>query len=216
MTEKRPADHAASGSAGAPDRAPAAAPGAEPGAELDTPPAARAGGNLPGAEPAVAIVELEAVRVATVRAIVAPDDLPAFMADALGMVAIALDRCGIRPSGPPFARYYSMSADGLDVAAGFPVAEPFLGAGVVHPGVLPAGEAAVATHVGGFAGLEAAWQALRRAVDTLGRRRGKDPWEVFFVGPGSGVDESTWRTELVWPLEPAAATGEDTGAQART
>lgn len=154
------------------------------------------------AEPAVAIVELEAVRVATVRAVVAPDDLPAFMADALGMVVIALDQTGVRPAGPPFARYYSMGADGLDVAAGFPVAEPFLGAGVVHPGELPAGPAAVVTHVGGFAGLEAAWQALRRRIEELGRRRGEDPWEVYFVGPGSGVDEAAWRTELVWPLEP--------------
>jgi effector-binding domain-containing protein len=163
------------------------------------------GEPAPGGEPAVAIVELEPVRVATVRAIVAPDDLPAFMADALGMVVIALDQGGVRPAGPPFARYFAMSADGLDVAAGFPVAEPFLGAGVVHPGELPAGPAAVTTHVGGFDGLEAAWQALRRRIGELGRRRGQDPWEVYFVGPGSGVDESAWRTELVWPLEPEDA-----------
>lgn len=179
------------------------------------------GGTTPTTgESAVAIVELEAVRVATVRAIVALDDLPAFMADALGMVVLALDECGVRPAGPPFARYYSMSVDGLDVAAGFPVAEPFLGAGVVHPGELPAGPAAVATHVGGFGGLEAAWQALRRRIGELGRRRGEDPWEVYFVGPGSGVDEAAWRTELIWPLEPngttdpaAAARGEEPGPE---
>lgn len=160
------------------------------------------GEHPPGGDPPVVIVELEAVRVATVRSIVEPDDLPAFMADALGMVVLALDQAGIRPAGPPFARYFSMSADGLDVAAGFPVAEPFFGAEVVHPGELPAGPAAVATHVGGFDGLEAAWRALRRRIDELGRRRGENPWEVYFVGPGSGVDEAAWRTELIWPLEP--------------
>jgi effector-binding domain-containing protein len=151
---------------------------------------------------AVSIVELEAVRVATVRAIVDAEDVPAFMADALGMVAMALHDAGVRPAGPPFARYFSMSPEGLDVATGFPVAEPVPGGGVVHPGELPAGPAAVATHVGPFEGLEAAWTAFRTSIDELGRRRADDPWEVYFVGPGSGVDEAEWRTELVWPLEP--------------
>ena len=139
---------------------------------------------------AVSIVELEAVRVATVRAIVDAEDVPAFMADALGMVAIALQEAGVRPAGPPFARYSSMSPEGLDVATGYPIAEPFLGSGVVHPGELPAGPAAVTTHVGPFEGLEAAWTAFRTRIDELGRRRADDPWEVYFVGPGSGVDET--------------------------
>jgi effector-binding domain-containing protein len=60
----------------------------------------------------------------------------------------------------------------------------------------------VTTHVGPFEGLEAAWTAFRARIDELGRRRADDPWEVYFVGPGSGVDEAEWRTELVWPLEP--------------
>jgi effector-binding domain-containing protein len=34
----------------------------------------------------------------------------------------------------------------------------------------------------------------------MGRQLGDDPWEVYFIGPGSGVDEAEWRTELVWPL----------------
>jgi effector-binding domain-containing protein len=86
------------------------------------------------------------------------------------------------------------------MAAGFPVAEPFPEAGVVHPGELPAGLAAVATHGGPYQGLEAAWNALREWAGALGRPLGDDPWEVYVIGPGSGVDEAAWRTELVWPL----------------
>lgn len=150
----------------------------------------------------VAIVELEEVRVAAVRSIVAAEDVPDFMSDALGMVAHALREAGVAPAGPPFARYFAMSADGLDMAAGFPVAEPFLGAGVVHPGELPAGPAAVTTFVGPYDGLEAAWTALRQRIVELGGTPGDDPWEVYFIGPGSGIDEAAWRTELVWPLAP--------------
>ncbi len=155
-------------------------------------------------EPAasVEIVELQTVRVAAIRSVVATEDVPDFMSDALEMVASTLREAGAAPAGPPFARYFSMGADGLDVAAGFPVAEPVPVAGLVRPGELPAGPAAVAIHVGPYDGLEAAWAALRRRTDELGRRRGDDPWEVFVVGPGSGVDEAEWRTQLVWPLHP--------------
>jgi len=159
------------------------------------------------APPSIEIVELEQVRVATVRSIVAPEDVPDFMSDALGLVAGALREAGIEQAGPPFARYFSMSAEGLDVAAGFPVAEPFLGDRIVLADELPAGPAAVATHVGSYAGLEAAWAAVRARIRELGRTPGDDPWEVFFIGPGSGVDEAEWRTELVWPLVPEAAEG---------
>ena len=154
--------------------------------------------------PPVAFVDLELVRVAAVRSIVAPEDVPDFMSDALVLVAGALRLAGLEPAGPPLARYFAMTAEGLDVAAGFPVAELFLGSGVVHPGELPSGPAAVATHVGPYSGLEAAWAAVRGRIRELGRTPGDDPWEVFLIGPGSGVDEAEWRTELFWPLAPAA------------
>ena len=185
------------------------------------------GGNaMPGGAglPVVEIVELEVVWVAAIRSIVAAEDVPDFMSDALALVATALREAGLAPAGPPFARYYASGPDGLDMATGFPVAEPFLGVSgvlpppepgaveavpssvIVHPDELPAGPAAVATHVGSYQGLEAAWNWLRERVDAMGRQLGEDPWGVYFIGPGSGVDEAEWRTELVWPLAPAAGT----------
>ena len=179
------------------------------------------GGNaMPGGAglPVVDIVELEVVWVATIRSIVAAEDVPDFMSDALALVASALREAGLAPAGPPFARYYASGPDGLDMASGFPVAEPFLGMGgalphpepgaveavpssvIVHPDELPAGPAAVATFVGPYEGLEAAWSALRRRIGELGLSRRDHPWEIYVVGPGSGVDEAEWRTELVWPL----------------
>jgi len=115
--------------------------------------------------PVVDIVELEVVWVAAIRSIVAAEDVPDFMSDALPLVATALHEAGLAPAGPPFARYYASGPDGLDMAAGFPVAEPYLGVSgalplsepgfeavsssvIVHPDELPAGPAAVATHVG--------------------------------------------------------------------
>ena len=148
----------------------------------------------------VDIVELETVWVAAIRSVVAAEDVPEFMSDALSLVAATLREAGLAPAGPPFARYFAAGPDGLDMAAGFPVAEPFLRANVVRPGELPAGPAAVATHVGSHTGLEAAWSALRERADAMDRQLGDDPWEVYFIGPGSGVDEAEWRTELVWPL----------------
>ncbi|HYN47341.1 MAG TPA: GyrI-like domain-containing protein [Candidatus Nanopelagicales bacterium] len=167
------------------------------------------------AAPSVEIVELEAVRVAAIRSVVGAEDIPDFMSDALSLVAAALREAGVAPAGPPFARYFAGGPDGLDMAAGFPVAEPFLAAGVVHPGELPAGPAAVATHVGQYQGLEAAWNALRERVGALGRPLGDNPWEVYVVAPGSDVDEAEWRTELVWPLRGDAGGAGETGSVPR-
>lgn len=155
----------------------------------------------PAAKPDGSIVELETVRVAVVRSLVGAEDVPDFMSDALSLVAAALREAGIAPAGPPFARYFATGPDGLDMAAGFPIAEPFVEAGVVRPGELPAGPAAVATHVGPYEGLEAAWNALRDRARAMRRPLGDGPWEVYVGGPGSGVDETEWRTHLVWPLQ---------------
>jgi AraC family transcriptional regulator len=165
-----------------------------------TTPAEGGASPRPIALPEVSVVELELVRVAVVRSIVGVQDVPDFMSDALPLVAGALREVGVAPAGPPFARYFAAVPEGLDMAVGFPVAEPFLGAGIVQPDELPAGPAAIATHVGPHEGLEAAWSGLRERVHGLGREVGDDPWEVYFIGPGSGVDEAEWRTELVWPL----------------
>ena len=48
---------------------------------------------------------------------------------------------------------------------------------------------------------------MRARIRELGRTPGDDPWEVYLIGPGSGVDEAEWRTELVWPLKPETAGG---------
>ncbi len=161
---------------------------------------------IPRPQP-VQVVELEPRSVAILRSIVAPDDFPEFLADALATVAEALAAAGGAAGGPPFARYLGAGPEGLDVAVGYPVAEPFIGRGNVHGGELPGGPAAVGTHLGSYAGLDAAWSALKAGIDALGRSRAEDPWEIYFVGPGSGVDPSAWRTELVWPLRPSAAGG---------
>jgi len=64
----------------------------------------------PGGLPEVSVVELETVRVAAVRSMVAAGDVPDFMSDALSLVATALREAGIAPAGPPLARYWPRSA----------------------------------------------------------------------------------------------------------
>ncbi|MFH1474854.1 MAG: AraC family transcriptional regulator, partial [Chloroflexota bacterium] len=68
--------------------------------------------------PSVEIVELEMVRVAAIRSVVAAEDIPDFMSDALSLVAGAIREAGLAPAGPPFARYFAMGPDGLEMAAG--------------------------------------------------------------------------------------------------
>ncbi len=168
------------------------------GTDLPAPGDVPAPGGLPA--PAIEVVELEPQHAAVLRSVVAPADFAEFIADALAGVSDTLARAGIAPAGPPFARYFGSGPDGLDVGVGLSIATPYLGRGPIVSSELPAGPAATATHIGPYDGLDAAWSALKAGIDALGRRRADDPWEIYFVGPGSGVEPDEWRTELVWPL----------------
>ena len=59
------------------------------------------------------------------------------MGPVYGEIAAYMAKNKIPFAGPPFAMYYNMDMDDLDVEIGFPVAEKISGEGRVKPGTLP-------------------------------------------------------------------------------
>ena len=144
--------------------------------------------------------EFEEVFTAVVYGEVGHDDLPAFLDQALPEAAAYLQKVGVGPDGPAFARYTDAGEGRWEVEAGFPATTPVGGQGNVEPSELPACTAAVVTHVGPYDGLEAAHQALRQWLADQGRTADGGPWEVYLTDPGENPDSSTWRTLVVQPL----------------
>ncbi|MGE5827885.1 MAG: GyrI-like domain-containing protein [Micromonosporaceae bacterium] len=126
-------------------------------------------------------------------------ELPAWLSSVFGRVSDYLAREGVKPAGPPFARFTFLGH--LAAAeAGFPVPREIPGDGVVEPSTLPDGPAAVATHYGHYRDVEMAYRACRAWLDDHGYDPAGPHWEVYYTDPGTEPDPARWRTDVVVPF----------------
>jgi effector-binding domain-containing protein len=84
-----------------------------------------------------------------------------------------------------------------DVEVGVLVSGPFRPEGPVIPSVLPAGEVATATHLGGYALLGITHDAVRDYARVHGRDLAGPCWEIYGHAP---PDPSEAETEVFWLL----------------
>lgn len=148
----------------------------------------------------IEIVDLAPQATAGLREQVRLADLTAFFEGAFPLVAAELERQGVAPSGPPFARYRGMPGATVDVEAGFPVAAAVAGHDGVEPGSLPGGRAARAVHVGPYDTLELTYAEIAEAVGETGGRLADEMWESYLDGPDTQPDPGAWRTLVTCPL----------------
>ncbi len=137
--------------------------------------------------------------VARFRAV--PAQMPSKMPAAFEKVSAFLAAAGVPLEGPAIARFRE-AGGAFDVEAGFYVPAAFAPGDDVTCIELPAGEAAVTTHLGPYEDLSAAYQALERWTEAQGRQPGEPMWEEYWSPPTAPPSE--WRTDVIWPLKPAA------------
>lgn len=82
-----------------------------------------------------------------------------------------------------------------------PTPRPIVAAGRIRPGVISAPRIARCHYVGDYSGLPGAWTAFSSWVAAQGVKTRADFWEIYLVGPASGLPPQDWRTELVKPLD---------------
>jgi effector-binding domain-containing protein len=136
------------------------------------------------------------------HATLAVPEIGPWIGGALERVAKAAADQGVALAGMPFGRYHRVDDAGFEVEAGFPVAGAVLTEGDVVPSSLPAGEVAVAVHVGPYDAMEPTYEALLAWVAEHGGTPSGDAWEVYLSDPGAQPDPATWRTEVVQPYSP--------------
>ncbi|WP_020662072.1 GyrI-like domain-containing protein [Amycolatopsis benzoatilytica] len=118
---------------------------------------------------------------------------------AYATVAETLAAQHLRPTGPPFARYYGPDGGHFRVEAGFPVEAPIAPAGEVHPSRLPGGTSAVTVHTGPYDAMEPAYDVITSWIRSHGGEPVDAPWETYLDDPGQHPDPATWHTEIVQP-----------------
>jgi effector-binding domain-containing protein len=132
------------------------------------------------------------------RGEIARQELPGWLGAAFRAVIDHLQRIGVPPIGPPFARF-SFLVDTVAVEAGFPVPGEIAGDARVEASTLPGGPAAVTSHTGRYEDLDKAYLAIS---DWLAKRRytaAGPHWEVYYTDPRTEPDSSRWRTDVVVP-----------------
>jgi effector-binding domain-containing protein len=141
------------------------------------------------------LVDLQEQHTATVRGHVPMDGIAAFLGEAFGEVARVTDGQGLRVSGAPFGRYRPTGDGAMDVEAGFPVRGAVTPEARVEPATLPGGLMARTLHVGDYANVGAAYEAVQTWLIENGYVGGGEPWESYLDGP----DVPKPRTELFFP-----------------
>ncbi len=147
------------------------------------------------------INERAAQPVLSIRTRVTVQDLARVSGQSYGAIAQYLGELGEQPAGAPFAAYYNMDMQDLDVELGFPVARPLLGKGEIQPGEIPGGLLASVMHIGPYADCGPAYEALTQFVKDHGHTATGVAYEMYLNDPSVTPPEQLM-TQVVFPLQP--------------
>lgn len=79
-----------------------------------------------------------------------------------GEIARLLKERGAHPAGSPFALYFNMDMDDLEVEFGFPVDKPVEGSGRIIASATPSGKAVSTLYIGPYNEVEPAYDSLMK------------------------------------------------------
>ena len=155
---------------------------------------------------AVELREIAPQPVASVRIHKAAAALPAAFDEYLPIIGKRLLEAGGQIIGAPFARYHGMAKGEFDVEIGFPArgVERLSSLGGLAPGEvgrseLPGGRMAAYLHVGPYAGIGKAWEALEALVADHGLVPIAPGWDSYVDNPDE-IPVEQLRTELFQPV----------------
>jgi effector-binding domain-containing protein len=147
------------------------------------------------------LADLNETTTAVIHGVVPMAEIADFFDRSFSELATVLDRQGIAPTGPAFARYAGLPGETADLEVGFPVHDSVAPEGQVHPSSLRAGRVAHLVHAGGYDRLGEAWGRLGGWIAEQGLTSSADLWEVYVTEPSPDMDPADLRTELFWTIQ---------------
>ena len=138
----------------------------------------------------------------SIRTRTSVQDLPGVIGKAYGAIAQYVGGLGEAPVGPPFAAYYNMDMQDLDVEMGFPVSRQMAGQGEIKASQIPGGKAATCLHTGPYGDMGPAYQALADWIKEQGYESTGVNYEIYLNDP-THTPPQELKTLLLFPLKPA-------------
>jgi len=119
----------------------------------------------------------------SIRLKTAAQDLPQVFGKGYGEIAQYLGELQEQPAGPPFAIYYNMDMQNLDVEFGFPISKNLDGRGDIHTSETPSGESVSCVHVGPYNEVEPTYNTLFQWIKENGYEATGATYEVYLNDP---------------------------------
>lgn len=117
------------------------------------------------------------------------------------MIGVVMKKQKLNMAGAPFAFYYTESKTSWDMDAAVPTDKPGKADGKVKPGMIKAGNAAVAHYFGDYMKVSSAYEALHKWIAKNNKKINGAPWEIYMTDPGIEKDTAKWQTDVYFPVE---------------
>lgn len=140
--------------------------------------------------------QVERRRVATIRETIPMSMIGEDLSAGFGEIAEASEAASETLQGTPFAVYYEVGTNEVDVELGFPVTGE-VNSGRVHTRTMEARRVASTLHVGPYDEVGPAYEALTRWIEEHDHTVAGPPSEIYLNDPTTG-DEP--RTEVQLPF----------------
>ncbi|HBL23987.1 MAG TPA: AraC family transcriptional regulator [Deltaproteobacteria bacterium] len=125
----------------------------------------------------------------TIRSRVGVDELPDTFESSFASLVAYLEELGEDIAGPPFAIYYNVAMDDLDVEMGLPVTKTLPGKGEITAGQIGIAHAASTVHTGPYEEIESAYVALAEWMKENGYEPTGTSYEFYLNDPGTTTPE---------------------------
>lgn len=126
--------------------------------------------------------------------------LPALLGESYAKIKDYLAELGEAPAGAPFAAYYNMDLQDLDVEIGFPVTTFLEGKDDIQPSQVPGGKLGFALHTGRYGDIAPAYDTLTQFVKEQGYEPSGISFEFYLNDPQETPQEKL-QTQIVFPLK---------------
>jgi effector-binding domain-containing protein len=145
------------------------------------------------------IKEQAAQPVLSVRTRTTVQDMPKLMGEVFGAIAQYLGMSGAAPAGAPFAAYYNMDMQDLDIEMGFPVSNVLPGKDNIQASEMPAGKYGSCIYTGPYDKMKPAYDALAQFVQEKGYEATGVAYEVYLNDPETPPEKL--QTQILFPLK---------------
>jgi effector-binding domain-containing protein len=146
------------------------------------------------------IREQDAQPTLSIRARTPITNLPSLLGESYDKIAGYLTELDEEPAGAPFAAYYNMDLQDLDVEIGFPVAKSLAGKDDIQANEVPGGKLGYALHTGRYGDIAPAYDALTQFV----KEQGYEPTGVsyeFYLNDPEETPQERLQTQIIFPLK---------------